>query len=562
MSMVQQLSQPVDNALSSKEYKINVDHIFGRSISCNIAVSKDSNLVAFASGSTIVLRDLNSHVKQSEIYLHVPTLIQSPTSTSPQKKRTSSNYSPARHVYTESSSTAGLEDPDNFKKGKFRAKSLASIALSPSGKWLACGEQGQAPRIFIWDLRTEACIAEPRYVIKSHAYGVKHLSFSQNSQYLASVGYIHDGGIHVWDFQNGPTKLATNRVTARLQDLLWVDNMLLTIGTRHVRIWQWDGFSDAPRSIRPKSTEEAPRVLQGRNLVLGEHVHSEFLAACALDNARFFCATRHAICIADVVEKRPLLEILSVTFEISCMTLDSTHLLVGDTTGRIHRYEVIQNSKDIVLASQESGSLGILRTAASRQQFNDGIQALHIVDSGAEIVVTRDGNLHVSDAHDPELHMIATASAVLACKQESNDQIIIASEYGEITKSSLNGKLHSRRLNSTDELSTLAYMVPGHLIYGTKQGEISLVSIKDMATCCSVLGHDGAVTKIISNPNGTLFVSLGRDRMVQLFERRSELNPVSVLCLIQTFDEHSANVTGALFMVSTTTKRLTSRLTI
>lgn len=37
--------------------------------------------------------------------------------------------------------------------------------------------------------------------VQSHNYGVSHVAFSTNSQYIVSVGYQHDKTVSVWDWR-------------------------------------------------------------------------------------------------------------------------------------------------------------------------------------------------------------------------------------------------------------------------------------------------------------------------------------------------------------------------
>lgn len=77
-------------------------------------------------------------------------------------------------------------------KGRLRVKPLVALDISANGKYLAVGESGYAPRILIYNLEENA---KDPIVVQAHTHGVQLLSFSANSEYLVSLGFIHDGGM-------------------------------------------------------------------------------------------------------------------------------------------------------------------------------------------------------------------------------------------------------------------------------------------------------------------------------------------------------------------------------
>lgn len=52
------------------------------------------------------------------------------------------------------------------------------------------------PCVRVWEVGG-AKVAE----VQSHNYGVSHVAFSTNSQYIVSVGYQHDKTVSVWDWR-------------------------------------------------------------------------------------------------------------------------------------------------------------------------------------------------------------------------------------------------------------------------------------------------------------------------------------------------------------------------
>ena len=57
-------------------------------------------------------------------------------------------------------------------------------------------QSGHKPCVCVWEVGG-AKVAE----VRSHNYGVSHVAFSTNSQYIVSVGYQHDKTVSVWDWR-------------------------------------------------------------------------------------------------------------------------------------------------------------------------------------------------------------------------------------------------------------------------------------------------------------------------------------------------------------------------
>ncbi|KAI9472220.1 MAG: WD40-repeat-containing domain protein, partial [Benjaminiella poitrasii] len=99
-----------------------------------------------------------------------------------------------------------------------RAKPISCLTFSIDGRYLAAGEMGHQPRIFIWDVKEKKLIRE----FRSHKFGVLTLTFSPNGKYLVSVGFQHDGYLYVWDWKKG-TKLAGNKANLSSREIQVLD---------------------------------------------------------------------------------------------------------------------------------------------------------------------------------------------------------------------------------------------------------------------------------------------------------------------------------------------------
>ncbi|KAI8367338.1 hypothetical protein BD560DRAFT_399934, partial [Blakeslea trispora] len=145
-----------------------------------------------------------------------------------------------------------------------RAKPISCLAFSPDGNYIAVGEMGHQPRIFIWNVKEKKLLRE----LRSHKFGVLALAFSPNMRYLVSIGFQHDGYLYVWDWKKG-TKLAGNKVTSRVNAVSFAKDgsYFVTAGLRHVKFWYLDTRGRLPKRGNLASRET--QVLDGRSGILG-----------------------------------------------------------------------------------------------------------------------------------------------------------------------------------------------------------------------------------------------------------------------------------------------------
>ena len=78
---------------------------------------------------------------------------------------------------------------DNSQKSFYRASNtVACLAVSLDGKYLAAGESGPNPNIFVWNVSSGA----QHSIHSGHKHGIGCIAFSPDSQYLVSAGFKHD----------------------------------------------------------------------------------------------------------------------------------------------------------------------------------------------------------------------------------------------------------------------------------------------------------------------------------------------------------------------------------
>lgn len=76
---------------------------------------------------------------------------------------------------------------------------VTCIALSPSGRYLASGQEGDNSDIFVWDFATRKKV----FSFEEHDFKVERVAFSDDERLLASIGSSDDGNLFFWDLSNG-----------------------------------------------------------------------------------------------------------------------------------------------------------------------------------------------------------------------------------------------------------------------------------------------------------------------------------------------------------------------
>ncbi|KAF3033687.1 hypothetical protein E8E12_003404 [Didymella heteroderae] len=142
-----------------------------------------------------------------------------------------------------------------------KIKAATCVSFSPDGKFLAVGETGYKPRVLIFSNTTDAPSDTPLTSLIEHQYGVNCVAFSPDSRYLASIGTAQDGFL--------------NKCVSNINRMTWMGNKLITVGTRHVKVWSLEERSPFQRvSSKPRQSDISATSPTDDEANIGDVIHT------------------------------------------------------------------------------------------------------------------------------------------------------------------------------------------------------------------------------------------------------------------------------------------------
>ena len=475
---------------------------------------------------------------------------------------------------------------------KDRVKAATSVALNCNGNWLAVGETGYKPRILIFSIK-EGSSEAPTTILSEHTFGVHALRFSPDSKFLASLGTVNDGFLHVWSFDDrtgAATLQYSNKCTSTTYSLSWMGSSVLCAGLRFIKMWRLDEDassdnrgSESPRSKltpRPKPITRAselgnsvsnfkPRLLQGKNFLLGDLLEAIFVAIVPISESKaLVCADSGEICLLNDEDKsQNVTFMVDAGFRITAARLDGRGTLhvtgpnessvsfdVSELESRPASFEKGQRrSSNFLSRASAPGDVSVIATASIDDIIVD-------VNSNRTIELWRHDIGTPDRIKIPNRQLCAHQDSVLGVQPfhstslpnaafltfSGNGTIHFWDENG-VSISGLNVPIENspEMYGLTNELRAVAPLPKGKLIAtGDKYGMVALADVKTKKILQQVRGHSAEVLDIIAFDRSgvSLLASASRDRTVQLFSCESDK-----LELLQTMDEHAGAVTSLLF---------------
>ncbi|KAF9937144.1 mitogen-activated protein kinase binding protein 1, partial [Modicella reniformis] len=185
-------------------------------------------------------------------------------------------------------SSLGSSSPGNKV---IKPKPISCLSFSSDGQFLAIGETGHQPRILIFEVATQLLVSE----LQGHKFGVQAVHFSPNSKLLVSLGFQHDGFIHVWNWRTG-LQISSNKVTTKVNALAFSSDgsFFVTAGLRHIKFWYLNDVSGKRGGASGSGV--TIQVLEGRSGLLGEHKSCNFVdAMCSQDGRSTYVVTSNGL---------------------------------------------------------------------------------------------------------------------------------------------------------------------------------------------------------------------------------------------------------------------------
>ncbi|CAO2651026.1 Nn.00g093230.m01.CDS01 [Neocucurbitaria sp. VM-36] len=460
---------------------------------------------------------------------------------------------------------------------KEKIKAATCVSFSADGKFLAVGETGYKPRVLIFSTSPDALSDTPLTSLSDHTYGVNCVAFSPDSRYLASLGSANDGFLYIWSINSrtGAASLyASNKCVSNINRMAWMGNKLITVGTRHVKVWRVEDSNSTLRVTKSRQSElsflssSTHRTLPGRNCILEGLKDATFTSVVTVAPDKAVVTTdKGDIClIDDSSSDQRFSRLIDAGFAVSAMAVDvKGRLHLASSQGGLKTINIreiigvltpppsppprVESPTVSVANYNQVGAIGCLNNYIVTVDSQRAIRLSHLCPADDETMV---GDvIHILPAH---------GDAVLGVEGGlSQPNVLDASYYtwaadGTVifwsrgtSKGSLQVPLE--QMEGLDvvpnELRTVRIAADGSfLVAGDKFGVLRLIDCKTNTSIFEFKAHASEITSIdVHEEEQFSFIACaGRDRTVQVFIRTNQ-----TWDLLQTLDEHVGAVTGVSF---------------
>ena len=237
---------------------------------------------------------------------------------------------------------------------------------------------------------------EPLANISEHAVGVRCIAFSKDSRWLCTVGDLHDGFIHLWSInpKTGSARLhSSNKCISIVHDIAWMGCNIITVGTRHVKVWRLDPSAPSSPSKSKNRLESiepvlppspGPRTLPGRNCLLGPLLDATFICVAATSDSKAVSGTeRGALCVLDDSDRmQRLYQVSLLDFSIRCMAVDcsTAQLWVAGSDMAIRTVSISNLIQPGVNSTQSRSSSISMDSVVSFPESSSAIMALGCIE--------------------------------------------------------------------------------------------------------------------------------------------------------------------------------------
>ncbi|KAI9640072.1 hypothetical protein NHQ30_011474 [Ciborinia camelliae] len=582
--------RPSNKNRNPSELGLSLKKIIGTTVSsppCFDCLSV-SRTFAYTAGAAVVVVDIDDEGKHSQRFFRAsPTAVAANAgaglggpltpANNANDGRNGKGFRDAAIPYAPSLAYTSLESGDSPSRtwsSRERIKAATCVSMSSDGRFLAVGETGYAPRVLIFSLQDNSSDT-PLAILTEHTNGVTAIAFSPDGKYLASLGNINDGFLHVWSInqKNGIAKLhSSNKCTSFIKQMLWLGGNVVTVGTRHIKVWRVDdGRCPSPKqkfaldgTPLPLPVQPALKTLAGRNCLLGPLVDATFTCVTSLsDHRAIVCSEKGDVCLLDSTEGQKLMKVLSTGFPVTCVAIDmqTRQVRIGGRNGKVKTV-----SLDTLLAPSTPPL-----SPLPLDESNDEVDAGHLCAMGyaGGNFVTIDSRHTIEtwgkdddDADHGFQNTLQPAhgDAVMGVQllPENNQMgasFLTWSVNGSLAFWDLHGNskgsitIGIEQVSIEEEAANLCQVVriskeALFLVSGDKFGVLKILDPSTGACTFETRAHSTEIQDIAiyEDDTSTMVASCSRDRTIQLFRRILDKWE-----LVQTLDEHTAGVCGLFF---------------
>ncbi|CZS98459.1 probable transcriptional repressor rco-1 [Rhynchosporium graminicola] len=579
------------------ESGLSLRRIIGTTVSSPTAFDSLSStrIFAYTAGAAAVVVNVEHASKYSQRFFRArPTAVASTTpvttSFSPSTPTNTANDGRNRAVlalrdvavpYSPSTPHTSLDWGDSPTSktwtSRERIKAATCLSISQDGKFLAVGETGYSPRVLIFSLQ-DTSSDRPLAILNEHTYGVRAVAFSPGHKYLASLGSPNDGFLYVWSInqKTGAARLhSSNKCTSVIKQMVWLGSSIVTIGTRHIKIWRVEDSRPVSPSKQRFALDGTPipmpgipplKTLIGRNVLLGPLVEITFTTLAAIsEHKAIVCSEKGDICLLDDTDGSKLIKLATTGFSVTCIAIDNRarRVRIGGRNGNVKSMSL----DDLLTPSTppESPTPSIVDSNQSNEAghlcaMGYAAGSLITVDSKHSIEISMPG----SDDADPELQNTpfpAHGDSVLGVRLLSPENVMKAafltwSSNGTVVFWDLHGSSKASLTVEVEQITSSEEELPNQcqivrasqgvafLVTGDRYGVLRVVIPQSQACAFETRAHISTIQDIaiFESDKCTMIASCSRDRTVQLFRLLSDR-----WVLMQTLDDHSASVCGLFF---------------